>query len=347
MRTLRFASVLLLAVALRPDAHAQPPLSFPPVQTFADVGFSARWYGTTDLLRERNITTGCQAYPQALYCPDWNAGRAMISILVIRSICSALTGNPEGFSHPTSPYFQDVDPGHWAFKYIQQMKALGITAGCGDGTVFCPDDPASNFMAAVFAVRARYVRDNGGAAVPPGWLPPYASYPQRFWDVSFGDPIFPWVQSAYDLVGPEIRRPEYGGNFYPELAIPRGPLSFYLIYGILGSPALPPNSQGGTPAYSIAPVTNGPNCGLTAGPYYFNLVAQLSSDSYPKFRALFGTDWLFYGFWESRPRVFNRCDWGGRNVVTNMDLLHARWIVRLTASVIALFSFISPPSVAQ
>lgn len=84
MSTLRSASVLLLAVALRPGAHAQPPLSFPPVQTFADAGFSARWYGTTDLLRERNITTGCQAYPQALYCPDWTQP-ARISRMWIRA----------------------------------------------------------------------------------------------------------------------------------------------------------------------------------------------------------------------------------------------------------------------
>lgn len=281
MNSMRFLIILLMAMALCPGAEGQ--LTFPPVRTFDDVEPGHRWFGTTDLLRERTITVGCRVSPLALYCPhptpEVRLTRAMLATLIIRSIYSGRTGDAEGFYASTSPYFTDVGASHGSFRYIQKMKELGITAGC-TATTFCPDDLATNHAVAVFTVRARYVRDSYyGDPVPEGWQPPYSAYPQRFYDVWDGHPSFLWVQRAYDLVGPEMPEPENGGNFNPDSEAHRGPLSFYLAYGILGSPPLPPSYQGG--AYSWMPGVAYPlNCGLNAGPSYYNQVFQVTADAY-------------------------------------------------------------------
>lgn len=146
--------------------------------------------------------------------------------------------------------------------------------------MYCPEAPTANFMLAIFTVRARWVRDNYGAIVPAGWIPPHSTWPQRFNDIPYGHVWFPWVQRAYELVGPEIYVPAYGGSFYPDSPTTRGPASFYLIYGILGSGGLPPNYQPGLVSYWVPSVVNGPDCGLNAGPYYTNEVYQVMADSY-------------------------------------------------------------------
>ncbi|MFN0169650.1 MAG: S-layer homology domain-containing protein, partial [Bryobacteraceae bacterium] len=280
-RPARLAAALPLILALGLPARAQ--LSFPPVRTFADAAFTERWYGTTDRLRERNLTVGCQGSPTALYCPETTPGRAMISIMIIRTIYSSLTGDPEAFATPPGQYFTDVPPSHWAYRYIQQIKYLNITAGCGEN-IFCPGTPIENYMLAVFAVKARWVRDNYGNVLPSNWTPPYNPY-QRFGDIPPSHSLFPWLQRAYDLVGPEIYVPAYGGLFYPNYLTNRGQTSFYLIYGILGSPGLPPSYQPGTIAYSIPNVINGPDCGLNAGPYYSREVYQVTPDTYYSYSA--------------------------------------------------------------
>jgi hypothetical protein len=52
-------------------------------------------------------------------------------------------------SAPAVASFTDVPTDHWAFKYVEALKASGITAGCGAST-FCPDSPITRAQMAVF-----------------------------------------------------------------------------------------------------------------------------------------------------------------------------------------------------
>lgn len=50
---------------------------------------------------------------------------------------------------PAVASFTDVPTNHWAFKYVEALKASGITAGCG-ASAFCPDGPLTRAQMAVF-----------------------------------------------------------------------------------------------------------------------------------------------------------------------------------------------------
>ena len=56
------------------------------------------------------------------------------------------------FDYNPTPYFNDVPASHGAFKYIQKMKDVGITQGCGNGN-FCPDGVVTRDQMAVFLAR--------------------------------------------------------------------------------------------------------------------------------------------------------------------------------------------------
>ena len=55
---------------------------------------------------------------------------------------------------PGSPSFNDVPTSHPFFQFIEALKASGITGGCGDGSVYCPDSPLTRGQMAVFLAKA-------------------------------------------------------------------------------------------------------------------------------------------------------------------------------------------------
>ena len=54
---------------------------------------------------------------------------------------------------PVSASFGDVPTGHWAFQFVEALKASGITTGCAAG-VYCPDNNVTRAEMAVFLSRA-------------------------------------------------------------------------------------------------------------------------------------------------------------------------------------------------
>ena len=55
---------------------------------------------------------------------------------------------------PGTPTFGDVPASDLAFPYIEALVSSGITAGCGDGTTYCPDAPLTRRQMAVFLAKA-------------------------------------------------------------------------------------------------------------------------------------------------------------------------------------------------
>ena len=90
------------------------------------------------------------------YCPDDSVSRAQMAAFLSRGY--DLPGAPD-------PGFHDVVPGAWYAADVASLVASGITRGCGDGTVFCPDDPTTRAQMATFLHRAesrnRWVRGQG------------------------------------------------------------------------------------------------------------------------------------------------------------------------------------------
>jgi len=55
---------------------------------------------------------------------------------------------------PPAPSFGDVPTTDFGYQYVEALKASGITGGCGDGTVFCPDANLTRRQMAIFLAKA-------------------------------------------------------------------------------------------------------------------------------------------------------------------------------------------------
>ena len=144
-------------------------------QIFADVPPSDYYFDGVNLLKQRNITSGCGASD---YCPAQDVTRAQMAIFIVRAVIGG-----DSFTYSPTPYFTDVAPADFGFAWIQKLKELGITTGCGNN-LFCPNETVSRAEMAIFIIRARF-----GANVTFTYPPtPY------FTDVAPADLGFAWIQ---------------------------------------------------------------------------------------------------------------------------------------------------------
>ena len=260
---LRIATALVLLTAA--------PALFAQYQYFEDVPPSTKYFGVANRLWERTITKGCLAEPH-FFCGEAGVSRADMAVLVVRTLYSVLVpGNAEGFTPPSTPYFDDVPASHPRFRYIQQLKFLGITGGC-TATTYCPDYSVTNSQVAVFSVRARQLLLSGynyngyvyslGSVNNTITCPSYYQCAPYYNDVNpASSPLFPWIQLAREQSGPMIQPPNCSTwGFCPEDPITRGQIAFFLVYGVLGSMGLPPQQMGQGGTGSLLPPVTGVDC---------------------------------------------------------------------------------------
>lgn len=124
---------------------------------FSDVSSTNAFFKYTQKLKELGITAGCG---NGNYCPANNVTRDQMAAFIVRATQVALGQGPESFScngnvdcSTTMPYFNDVPSINSFFKYIQKLKELGITTGCGNGN-YCPSEDVTRDQMAAFLARA-------------------------------------------------------------------------------------------------------------------------------------------------------------------------------------------------
>jgi hypothetical protein len=133
---------VFLERGMRGAGYAPPAASG---SMFADVGASDFAAAFIEQLANDGITSGCS---DGAFCPNDPVTRAQMAVFLLRAI------HGSGFSPPpASGLFLDVDVTYWAAPWIEQLAALGITAGCGGGN-YCPEAPVQRDQMAVFLVRA-------------------------------------------------------------------------------------------------------------------------------------------------------------------------------------------------
>ena len=94
-------------------------------------------------LAELGVTGGCG--DGSGFCPNGVVSRAQMAVFLTRAY-----GLPAG----ADPGFSDVAGDAWYAAAVSSLAASNVTGGCGDGTVFCPQQDTSRAHMATFIHRA-------------------------------------------------------------------------------------------------------------------------------------------------------------------------------------------------
>jgi pimeloyl-ACP methyl ester carboxylesterase len=175
---------------------------------FTDVP-SAHWASDyINAIKEAGITTG---YGDGTYGPEDPVSRDQMAVFIIR----ALYG--ETVTYSPTPYFTDVPSSHWAFKYIQKLKELGITTGCGSGQ-YCPEETVTRDQMAAFLVRARAGEDFICSPEPY-----FSDVPSNYW-------AFDYIQKLKEL---GITTGYGDGSYGPGDSVTRDQMAAFLYRAFL------------------------------------------------------------------------------------------------------------------
>ena len=110
---------------------------------FSDVDAGHPRAAFIERLAELGVTTGCGDGTN--FCPDRSATRAQMAAFLSRAF--NLDEGPD-------PGFGDVPADAWYAADVAKLAASGITTGCGDGSVYCPDRATTRAEGATFLARA-------------------------------------------------------------------------------------------------------------------------------------------------------------------------------------------------
>lgn len=92
------------------------------------------------------ITMGCG--DGSNFCPRGTLTRGQMASFLMRSMGLEPLQSLDGMT------FEDVPPGHAHEGAVYAIAAEGVTVGCGDGTLFCPDATLTRGHIATFLARA-------------------------------------------------------------------------------------------------------------------------------------------------------------------------------------------------
>lgn len=170
---------------------------------FLDVPPDHWAYTYIGVLKHKGVTRG---YEDGTYRPSNPASRDEIAALLVRSLYGEI------FNFSDVPYFTDVNPSMWAFRYIQKLYEEGLTLGCG-GSRFCPKEATSRAEIVAFIVRALLGEDFAFSHVP------------YFWDAQDDHWAFKYIQKGREL---GIVQGYGDGSFRPDTFVTRAEVAALL-----------------------------------------------------------------------------------------------------------------------
>jgi hypothetical protein len=178
---------------------------------FADVPFTYWANSYVERLYLAGITGGCGVNP-LIYCPDNPVTRAQMAVFLLRGIHGASYNPPIA----SGTVFSDVPASNLFAPWIEQLAKEGITAGCGDGSTYCPDQPVTRAQMAVFLLKSKY----GASHVAPAIT-----------DTGFGDvPVSYWAARwIKELANEGITAGCGNGNYCPENSVTRAEMAVFLV----------------------------------------------------------------------------------------------------------------------
>ena len=160
------AARVAAAIALGASLLAVPSPATAQTQPFSDVAEGTYYSEPVARLADNDIFDGTECAP-GLLCPETSIDRKTMAVWTVR----ALDGQDP--AQASGDRFTDVDADSFHAPFIERMAELGVTAGCGDGTRFCPDRTVTRAQMAVFLTRA--------FSLVPGPDPGFTDVPAGAW----------------------------------------------------------------------------------------------------------------------------------------------------------------------
>jgi hypothetical protein len=203
---------------------------------FSDVPIAESFASYIEGIYNNGITTGCG---NGEYCPSEYVSRDQMAAFLVRATqvkagqsATNFTCNGGANCSAETPYFNDVSTTDGFFPYVQKLKELGITTGCGNGN-YCPSEDVTRDQMAAFIIRALYPGGNftcnggvpGASGVDCSATQPYFS------DVQTTDAFFPYVQKMKEL---GITGGCGNGNYCPSEDVTRDQMAAFLARAFLG-----------------------------------------------------------------------------------------------------------------
>ena len=179
--------------------------------TFLDVPVNYFAASQIQAVFNAGVTVGCG---NRLFCPDRSTSRAEMAVFLLKA------SQGSGYAPPacTPPgMFTDVPcPGQYT-NWIEDLKTRGITAGCGDGSTYCPDSDVLREEMAVFLLKT----SQGSGYTPPACAPPGV-----FADVPCPSQYADWIEdlSTRGITGGCDLVP----NFCPTRSVTRAEMAVFL-----------------------------------------------------------------------------------------------------------------------
>jgi len=163
-------------------------------------------------IKNAGITTG---YPDGTFWPENPVKRSEMAVFIIRAVEGEPTNNN------TNPYFADVDPTHWAFRYVQRLREIGVTTGYPTTPpLYGPDDNVTREQMAVMLIRA--LAYQGMTDIPPD---DYCSSGSPFHDVEQDRWSCKFIKRLREL---NITSGYPDGRFKPENPVTRAEMATFI-----------------------------------------------------------------------------------------------------------------------
>jgi S-layer homology domain/Viral BACON domain/Putative binding domain, N-terminal len=137
-----------MAVFIIRSIEGSDVFSFRSVPYFQDVPSTHIFFKYIQRMKDLGITSGCSP---VTYCPDDLVSRGQMAVFLIRGRLS-LTAQ-DSFPFSNTAFFDDVPSSNPYYSFIQKLRELAVTSGCG-ATAYCPDAPTTRGQMAVFLIRA-------------------------------------------------------------------------------------------------------------------------------------------------------------------------------------------------
>lgn len=131
-----------------------------------------------------------------------------------------------------TPTFVDVPFSYWAWSWIERLYAVGITAGCGNGS-YCPEYSVTRAQMAIFLERGI----NGSTFIPPtGTGTVFADVPLTYWAVDWVEKLYADGITGGCGISPQV--------YCPDDSVTRAQMAIFLLRSKYGPAYTPPPATG-------------------------------------------------------------------------------------------------------